>query len=246
MKVKDEITQDDELVKEVFYSNKCRVGSRQIVLKLKDNYGVIMNRKKVIRIMDKYNLICKIRRKQKNTQKLAKEEYIKENILNRQFKAQKPMQTVCTDITYIYYNNKKCYLCAYADSKTGEILDYQLSKELTRYFVVESTQRLFKKYPTISMIHTDRGSQYTSHDFNNLVNENRVVHSMSSPGSPIDNSVIESFWGHMKDYIDFRKCKTFQNVIDIVDCYMYDYNNRPQWNKNKLTPIEYRKFLLAA
>jgi len=238
--------QDEELIKEIFYDNEGKVGSRQIVLKLKEQYGVIMNRKKVIRLMDKCNLICKIRKKQKNTQKLSKEQYIKENILNRQFRTQQPVQTICTDITYLYYNNKKCYLCAYADAKTGEILDYQLSKEITRYFVLESTQRVLNKYTSISMIHTDRGTQYTSKDFNDLMIKNKVVHSMSNPGSPIDNSVIESFWGHMKDYLDLRKCKSFQDVIDTVDKYMYDYNNRPQWNKNKLTPIQYREFLLAA
>ena len=196
--------------------------------------------------MNKHHLICTIRKKQKTNIKETERQYLKENVLNRQFKQQAPRQTVCTDITYLYYNNKKSYLIGYIDARTGEILDYQISKDLTRHFVLESTKRLLNKYPQIKIIHTDRGSQYTSKDFNKLMIENKIIHSMSHPGSPIDNAVIESFWGHLKDYVDLKDCKTFENVIDIINRYMYDYNNRPQWNKNKLSPIEYRDFLLAA
>ena len=70
---------------------------------------------------------------------------------------------------------------------------------------------------------------------------------MSAPASPRDNAVIESFFGHLKDEICLRGLKTFEQVIQVIDDYMYYYNNeRRQWNKNKMTPVEYRKFLLAS
>lgn len=238
--------QDDILVKEVFFANNEKVGSRQIVLILKEQYGVIMNRKKVIRLMNKNNLICKIRRKQKNNQRLSNEQYIKENILNREFNQQKPMNTACTDITYLYYNNKVCYLCAYIDAKTGVILAHKLSKELARTFVLDCTRDLLEKYSDIEILHSDRGPQYTSQDFQDLTQEYKVVHSMSRPGNPLDNAVMESFWGHLKDYLDLKHCKTFEDAIDLVNKYVLIYNNRPQWNKNKLSPCRYRDFLLAA
>ena len=73
-----------------------------------------------------------------------------------------------------------------------------------------------------------------------------VTQSMSFPASPRDNAVIESFFGHMKDEINLKKVKTFDKVVEIIDEYMYDYNyNRKQWNKNRMTPIEYRQFLVA-
>lgn len=212
----------------------------------KRDYGITMNRKKVQRIMKENNLICIIRKTQKTNVQQTEEQYIKENILNRTFDIQTPNTVICTDITYLHYNNQKCYLSAYIDVCDSSILNYQLSTSLDRAFILKGITDLLEKYPQIKLIHTDRGSQYTSKDFNELLINKKVVHSMSNPGSPLDNAPIESFWGHMKDYLDLRSCKTFQDVIDAVDNYMLMYNNRPQWNKNKLSPLEYKEFLLAA
>lgn len=243
---KKENTQDDELVKEVFFANNGKVGSRQISLQLKQHYGVVMNRKKIIKLMKKNHLVCSIRKKSPNSPKTTEEQYLKENILNKQFNAQAPLQTACTDITYLYFNNEVCYLCAYIDAKTGAILAHNLSQNLTKTFVLECSRNLFNKYPQIEMVHTDRGPQYTCKSFNDLLIENRVVHSMSRPGTPLDNSVMESFWGHMKDYLDLKLCNDFEDVVDLVHKYMLMYNNRPQWNKNKLSPLRYSELLLAA
>ena len=226
LKKKEKCTQDELIIKEIFYSNKAKVGSRQIKLIALKHYGLTINRKKVQRIMKKENLICQIRKKQRINQCLREAEYIKENILNRDFKSQGVKTVACGDVTYIYYQNNKCYLNVYIDVKTGEVLEYALS--------------------SIKMLHTDRGSQYTSKAFNDLMNKYKKLHSMSRPGTPLDNAVVESFFGHMKDYVEFNNCKTFEDVVAVVDKYMYDYNNRPQWNKNKLSPKQFALSLLAA
>lgn len=246
LKKKEKNTQDDEIVKDVFYAKKGKIGSRTIVMTVKQDYGIIMNRKKVQQIMKENNLICTIRKQKRINVQQTEEQYIKENILNRTFDIQTPNTVICTDITYLHYNNQKCYLSAYIDVCDSSILNYQLSTNLNRSFIIEGTTKLLEKYPQIEIIHTDRGSQYTSKDFNDLLVQKQVVHSMSNPGSPIDNAPIESFWGHMKDYLDLKNCRTFDDVVDAVDKYMLMYNNRPQWNKNKLSPLEYKKFLLAA
>ena len=243
---KEKDTQDDEIVKDVFYAKKGKIGSRTIVMTVKQDYGITMNRKKVQRIMKENNLICIIRKQKRTNIQQTEEQYIKENILNRQFNIDTPNTIICTDITYLHYNNQTCYLAAYIDVCDSSILNYQLAKSLDRSFIIESTTNLLNKYSNIEMIHTDRGSQYTSKDFNNLLVQKQIVHSMSNPGSPLDNAPIESFWGHMKDYLDLKICRTFEDVVDAVDKYMLMYNNRPQWNKNKLSPLEYKELLLAA
>ena len=243
---KESISQDEIIVKEIFYLEKGKAGSRTICMLAKKNYGKIINRKKVQRIMKKLHLICKIRKQVKINQKLTEERYIKENILNRNFNKQLPNTIACTDITYLYYQNTKCYLTAFIDVKTSKILEYQLSTTLERQFILEAFEKLMKKFPNIKMVHSDRGAQYTSKDFNDLIIKYNVIHSMSKPGTPLDNAVIESFWGHMKDNLSLRNCKTFEDVVDLVDKYMYDYNNRPQWNKNKMSPIEFCNMLIAA
>ena len=70
---------------------------------------------------------------------------------------------------------------------------------------------------------------------------------MSAPATPRDNAPIESFFGHLKDEIDYKKCKTFDEVSEIIDDYMYNYNyTRKQWSKMKMKPIEYKNYLLAS
>ena len=106
----------------------------------------------------------------------------------------------------------------------------------------QQTEEIVKK----AVIHSDRGSQFTSKSYKDLLEYFGVTQSMSLPASPRDNAVIESFFGHMKDEINLKKVKTFDEVVEIIDEYMYDYNNnRKQWNKNRMTPIEYRHFLVA-
>ena len=76
---------------------------------------------------------------------------------------------------------------------------------------------------------------------------NLLRQSMSAPATPRDNAPIESFFGHMKDELDYKKCKTFEELSALVDDYMYNYNyTRKQWSKNKMTPIEYKNFLLVS
>lgn len=70
---------------------------------------------------------------------------------------------------------------------------------------------------------------------------------MSTPASPRDNAVIESFFGHLKDELSLTEFKSFEQVAYAIDNYLSYYNNQSkQWSKNKMTPVEYRKMLLAS
>ena len=121
-----------------------------------------------------------------------------------------------------------------------------MTKELALGTIESGIEKIKRnKYSTI--IHSDRGSQFTSKDYRDLLLEHGLTQSMSAPASPRDNAVIESFFGHLKDEICLKGLKTFEQVIQVIDDYMYYYNNeRRQWNKSKMTPVEYRKFLLAS
>jgi transposase InsO family protein len=80
-----------------------------------------------------------------------------------------------------------------------------------------------------------------------MVKELHMVQSMSRKGNAIDNAPIESFFGHMKDELDYTSCNTFEELRLKVDEYMTYYNyKRKQWNRNKMTPVEYRNHLLAS
>ena len=97
------------------------------------------------------------------------------------------------------------------------------------------------------LIHSDQDFHYTNPEYRKLLRDNNAIQSMSRKGNCIDNAPMESFFGHLKDELDYKNCKTFEELVEKIYEYMYYYNNeRYQLGRNKMTPVEYRKFLLAS
>jgi transposase InsO family protein len=96
------------------------------------------------------------------------------------------------------------------------------------------------------MIHSDQGFHYTNPEYIEGVKALEMIQSMSRKGNCIDNAPVESFFGHLKDDVDYKSCKTFEDLRSLIENYIQYYNNeRAQWEKNKMTPVEYRDHLLA-
>ena len=256
LKNKDKISFEEildyTLIKNLFFKGKGLRGIRRIKMDLEDIHRKNMNRKKIARIMKELNLITKTRKTNpyKKRMKDDSEKYYCENLLNREFKNKLPYKAFGIDITYLKYNGRFAYLCVLLDVKTTEIISYSLSKTMTKELALSTINiglETIKEDKSTALIHSDRGSQFTSKAYRDLLLEYGLTQSMSAPASPRDNAVIESFFGHLKDEICLKGIKTFEQVVAIIDDYMYYYNNeRRQWNKNRMTPIEYRKFLLAS
>lgn len=247
-KVKDEI--DILLIAEMYFKSKQKAGFRTIKMNLLTEYGIIMNHKKIIRIMKKYGMTTKIRRTNpyKLTARIRQENIVCPNLVNRKFKEQDPNTVYSTDITYLKYSGQTAFLSVMLDVKTSEVISYSLSDNLQMGFVLDTINSGIKKYPADNLIiHSDRGVHYTNNVYQMLLRENNIQQSMSAPATPRDNAPIESFFGHMKDELDYKKCKSFDELSALVDDYMYNYNyTRKQWSKNKMTPMEYKKFLLVS
>ena len=256
LKNKDKISFEEildyTLLKNLFFRGKGQRGIRRLKMDLEDIHSRVMNRKKIARIMNELNLITKTRRKNPYKQRIKnnEEKFYCENILNREFKNKLPYKALGIDITYLKYNGRFAYLCVLLDVKTTEVISYCISRTMAKELAITTVENGLEKikaskYSTI--IHSDRGSQFTSKDYKDLLLNNSLTQSMSAPASPRDNAVIESFFGHLKDEVNLKGVKTFEQVVTIIDNYMDYYNNeRRQWNKNKMTPVEYRKFLIAS
>lgn len=207
--------------------------------------------KKVLRIMKKYGLVCKIRRKKlyRNTFSEKRIEHVFSNQLNTTFDCMKPDMIFHTDITYIKYahNNKTAYLSAAKDGATREIPAFKVSRTLEMPFVMDTLQQLGKISLTSgAIIHSDQGVHYTSNIYKEKINEIGLSGSMSRRCKCVDNSPIETFFGHMKDELNFRCMETYEEVVDAIGKYIYKYNNlRPQWTLKKMTPREYRNHLIS-
>ena len=208
--------------------------------------GAIMNHKKISRIMGKYGFIAKVRRKNpyKAIMKKTEEHRIFANRLDRVFNQTVPHRFFCTDITYLPFNDRFAYLSAVKDIATGEIAAWHLSPHITMELVLKTTDRM-KQWQN-ALIHSDQGAHYTSPEYSARVRALGMVQSMSRKGNCIDNAPIESFFGHLKDDVNFRSCKTFDELESLIENYINYYNTeRAQWSKNKMTPVEYRDHLLA-
>lgn len=253
LKHSDEPEKDYEdylLIKEVFEKGKKKLGFRSVQMKLKEGQ-ITMNHKKIIRIMNKYHLICKIRRRNpyKAIMKKSLEHRTFENLLNRQFDQTTPFKVFCTDITYMPLNYRFVYLSVIKDIASGEIVAWNLSMHLEMNLVTDTVENM-KKNENITtfenvMIHSDQGFHYTDPEYIQMIRQLKMIQSMSRKGNCIDNAPIESFFGHMKDDVDYKSCKTFDELYLPIDEYVKYYNQeRRQWELKKMTPVEYRNHLL--
>lgn len=251
--IKDE---QDELVKEKIlkaYRFKGRKkGARQIKMTLEGQYGIIYNLKRIRRIMKKYNIICPIRKANpyRRMMKATKEHNVLPNLLNRNFKQNKPGKVLLTDITYLFYGNgKKAYLSTIKDGSTNEILAYSVSDRITLDIATDTLHKLKNsrrlKLADDAFIHSDQGVHYTSPIFQKIVKKYGLGQSMSRRGNCWDNAPQESFFGHFKDEAYIKPCETLDQLKAEIKKYMTYYNNyRYQWNLKKMTPVEYRNHLL--
>ena len=244
--------QDYLLIKEVFEQGKSKYGWRNVQMKLKDK-GITMNHKKITRIKKKYNLITKIRRRNpyKEIMKKTREHRTFKNILNRNFKQNNPRKVFCSDITYLPFNGSMAYLSAVKDIASREIVAWNLSRHLQMDLVSDMIKSMEsnKEVPSLRrvLLHSDQGFHYTSPLFVSRIKELEMVQSMSRKGNCVDNAPMESFFGHFKDEVDYKNCKTFEELQRLTRDYINYYNQeRRQWDLEKMTPVEYRKHLLNA
>ena len=241
------------LIKEIFDKGKGKYGWRTIQMRLKTQKDVVMNHKKIQRIKNKYRLFTKIRKinPYKAIMKKTQEHRTMENLLNREFKQTTPHQIFGTDITYLPFNHRMAYLSAVKDFASGEIVAWETSQHLEMDIVLNTVKNM-KNNLTISslqniLIHSDQGFHYTNPEYIHRIKELNMVQSMSRKGNCIDNAPTESFFGHLKDDVDYQDCKTFEELKAVVGKYIEYYNReRPQWNLKKMTPVEYRNHLLKS
>ena len=213
---------------------------------------VIMNVKKIRRLMKKYGLICGIRKANpyRRMAKAIKTNNVAANLVKREFEKYGPRKILLTDITYIPYNGEFCYLSTILDAFTKQILSYVLSESLEVDFVLETVNMMVEKHgialSTDTIIHSDQGCHYTSCSFIQLVKDKGLRQSMSRRGNCWDNAPQESFFGRMKDHIEHRlkEYTKFSDVKTIIDDWMDYYNNeRYQWELAKLSPNEYYEYI---
>lgn len=213
-------------------------------------HGVKAGICRIRKIRKKLGIRCKQKRRFKATTDSTHTLPVAENLLNQQFETTGPNQAWVTDLTYIPTEEGWLYLAGHKDLFTGEVVGYAMGPRMTRNLIIQS---LFKavsaKRPGQGLIHhSDRGSQYCSHEYRKILDQFGMKASMSRKGNCYDNAPMESFWGMLKsELIYHRRYKTRQEAIrEITEHIEVFYNRqRRQRRLGYLSPAAYERHYYA-
>lgn len=222
------------------------LGYRQVTIKIRRESNLIVNHKRVYRLMRSAGLRSVCRRKRKKYIK-STPEITAENVLNRDFSTKKIHKKWLTDVTELKYGNgKKVYLSAILDLGDRSIVSYVLGKCNNNVLVFNTFDKAIKNYPNAKPIfHSDRGFQYTSKIFKKKLENAEMVQNMSRVGRCIDNGPMEGFWGILKsEMYHLHKFSDYESIKNAIEEYIdYYNNNRYQKGLNCMTPLEYRRYI---
>lgn len=189
--------------------------------------------------------ISSVIRRKKNRYIKSSAEYKAENILNREFSAEISQQKVLTDITEFKYGiNEKIYMCATLDLYDKSILSYSLSNKANTELVLKVLENSYTKMiPKNAVLHSDRGTQFTSLEYKEALEKLGITHSMSRVGKCIDNGPMEGFFGNIKtEKYYLKKYSTLDELEADISNYIRFYNeDRLQKNLGCLSPLKYRE-----
>ena len=239
----------DEIQK-IFEHHKHRYGVRRIHRELV-NRGHDINHKRVQRLMHNMGLIGKCPKEKYHSYKgdVGK---VADNIINRDFSTSMPLQKWTTDISQFKFSWGKCYLSPILDMNTNEIISYDLSLKPNLEQIHRMLENAFKKFPNVKglIFHSDQGWQYQHEYFRNTLKEHGIIQSMSRKGNCIDNCIMETFFGRLKNemYYGYEKSyDSFEAFSKAMDEYISYYNNERIQKKTKwMPPVKYREASMCA
>ena len=218
-------------------------GYRRMWLWLKTQ-NIFHNPKTVLLIMKKYDLLSEIRRRRQWRQ-MGQQLHKYENLLNRDFHADRPNRKWVTDISYIHTREGVLYLSMIRDLYDNSIVAYKTGTRQTVNLVLDTIRLAMKKEKKRGaaelQLHSDQGFQYTSQAYFNLTQAYGITPSMSRRGNPYDNAMAENFFSILKTECIYRhKPATFAQANEMIDRYIHFYNHERIQYKTGVAPLTLR------
>ena len=243
---KDE--EDIVIIRKVLEYKGFEKGIRQVYMLMPRVAGQTFSMYRIRRLMNKYGIRTTIRHPSKNRKAMKElmERNRKANLLMQRFRLHRPNEVRLTDVTYLDYGDDlRAYGSASVDPVTGRLVCFIVSENNDLQLALDTLEAM-DSYPAKSgaILHSDQGLLYMTDDFQAAVVERKLQQSMSRRGNCWDNAVQESFFGHFKDECHYEKCETLEELQKCIDEYSYYYNNeRGMWDRGRMTPAEYEKYL---
>ena len=234
-----------EWIKALYIEQNGILGYRQMTIAINRNHQTHFNKKRIRRLSRALQLqsVC---RKKRGNYTPSTPEVTAENILNRDFHADKPNEKWLTDVTeFKWYSGQevhKLYLSAILDLYDRRIVAYKIGSSNNNKLVFDTFDEAVENNPNAHpLFHSDRGFQYTSKIFRARLESAKMVQSMSRVGRCIDNGPMEGFWGILKSEMYYlRKFTDEQELISAIEHYIYFYNTkRYQKRLHCMTPMEF-------
>lgn len=239
-------------IKKLDEQHKHNLGVRRMTMYLNVDKEINrrVNHKRVRRLMHHWGIRADIRKKRHNRIK-ANEQFIIDNLMNQDFTTVLPNKKWATDMTELRFGQhleQSLRLSATIDLYGTYVLSFNVSKTETSQSAVQTLQRAyqFTGNPTDVLVHSDRGTAYTSKDFKNLLSQHHARRSMSRPGTPYDNAVVEKFWNDFKvEWWDKQHSDTLQEAVKAIKLGI-DYFNQVRRSDtiNGHTPEEFRNMAI--
>lgn len=235
-------------IREVFEASRRRFGHRRVWAKLRAQ-GWIVAKKTVLKFMRDLGRRCEIRRKRFRSFKGEVGKTFP-NLLQRDFTTTGPNQKWVTDVTEFHLDGEKVYLSAVMDLFDRQIIGATIGPSpnlaLTNTSLEQAVGRLREGDHPI--VHSDQGFQYQHWQWRRILGQAGARGSMSRRGNCLDNAVIESFFGHLKDELF---CSTTITTVEQLTTEFTDYidwfnHHRPHNSNKGLPPVQYREQTLAA
>ncbi len=247
-KLDDKYSDLKQHIKSIYYKHKGRYGYRRITLALK-NMGLVINHKCVQRLMQSMKLKSRIRIAKYRSYK-GEVGRIADNVLQRQFEANKPNQKWVTDVTEFNVRGEKLYLSPIMDLFNGEIIAFQTQRRPMYRLVKDMLHDAISKLNPDDkpIVHSDQGWQYQMRHYQRQLEERGLIQSMSRKGNCLDNASMESFFGILKSECFYGE--EFNSVDELEKTlkeYIHYYNyDRIKVKLKGLSPVEYRNQSLKA
>jgi len=216
------------IVRELHRNARGVYGARRIADDIED-LGIPCGRTKASTLMKLAGVKAKHPKKFKVTTDSRHQLPVAPNLLDRKFEATEPNRAWVSDITYLWTAEGWLYLAVIIDLFSRRVVGWSLSESINRQLVMDALQMgVWRRRPSPGLVfHSDRGSQYCSRDFQEMLRSNKMISSMSRKGNCWDNAVAESFFGSLKsEQVYFTRYKTREEAKrDIVDYIEMFYNS---------------------
>ena len=214
-------------MKELFTASRGSLGSRMMMKNLNQE-GFEIGRDRTRRLMKRLNLKVRQKRKYKVTTDSKHNLPVAENVLNREFSPSAANQAWATDITFLWTQQGWIYLAVVIDLYSRRVVGWSIDRRMKKALVIRALMMAvnLRKPPPGLIHHSDRGSQYASHDYQKLLKQYGMICSMSRKGNCWDNSPVERFFGSLKrEWTGDRLYRTRQEAIADVREYVAVYYN---------------------